>query len=371
MAVKLAGTAPAAIGKEGEIKLTSGSDRLGAANFGERALAAMSTISFSAGQECLFWNTGGRTMATGMLAFPGFAEAETQEDAGSAALALALIAKELDGGNRSAAMTARLVDLGGGSLGILVEGNPRIVVRALASFPALASRPAFLEANYPEAEWQDALKILRISALGADASGGPGKGWRLGTAQGLFAADLARARDAWRSAYTKDRTRSILIADRAALADSPDFAAALPTENPFPARERPRLEDQGAQVVLAEYLALKSGNAGELPWNLGPRGAAISESFLRLIPSAFRSTGPANPGKVLAAATMPRFAAAKTQALYELFGDGRGERAAIAMGLDLAAGGDGSLPFILGDAIEATDAAALTIAAGNLGIAFP
>ncbi len=371
VAAKLAGTSPAATGKEGGIKPSSSSGRLGAASFGERALAAMSTVGIGAERGCLFWNAGGRTRATGMVVFAGFAEAETQEGAGSAALALALVAKELDEGKRIDAMTARLVDLGGGSLGILIEGDPVRVFEALASFPALASRPAFLETNYPEADWQDALRTLRISALGADASGGIGTGWRLGTAQGLFAANLASARQAWRSAFAKDRMKYILIADRATLSASPGFAAALATQKPFPIRERPSLENQGAQVVLAEYLALKSGYTGDLSWTLSNRGPSISETFLRQIPASYRSAIPERPGKALAAGAMPLILAAKTQALYGLFGDGRGERVAIAMGLDLAAGGDGSLPFVLGDEIESCDAAALAIAAKNLGFNFP
>lgn len=314
--------------------------------FGQRALASMSVIRIGGGLECLYWNAAGRTMASALLLFRGFAATETVENAGSAALALALFSRELVADADDVSLTARLVDLEGGSLGILIDGRPEQVYAALASAPLRARSPAFMGADYPEVEWQGALRTLRMGALEGhmgglegQVGGRQGDGWRLGTTKGLYTADIASARDAWRRGFSMESLRSVLIADSLLTATSAPFAAAWAKGRSFSWARASGTDRQGARIVLAEYRADGSAFPGAAPRAPGSGGDFDAS----------------------------RLASAKARALAGLFG--RGDGAIIAMGLDLAAGGDGALPFLLADSIEASDAMELATeaAAGASG----
>ena len=300
-------------------------------------------------------------MATALLVFPGIASTESFETAGSSALALALLARELVAKAEDPIMRANIVDLGKASLGILIEGERAPLAALIAGSSALMAGPAFLGDGFSDVEWQAALRRLRMVAQSKAIEGRAAADWRLGSEKGLLSADLKSARLAWERGFSKKSVEAVFIADAGTSSPSVLFAgsstvAGPSASRPFEAVARPGLAREGALAVLAEYLAERASPSPARAWSLSAEGLSIDRSLVGLLPAVI----PVPASTTVRDAALSR---AKARALFRLFGDGGDRMAAIDMGLDLAAGGDGSLPFLLAAAIESTDGAGLAEAA--------
>ena len=219
------------------------------------------------------------------------AEAETAHDAGSAALALVLFARQLVEASGDPSMTANLVDLGGGSLAILLEGEPAGLVAALDNLNAVLAKPEFLDALFPAAEWQSALRRLRIGAETRALEGKTGSEWRLGDTQGLFGTDIVGARSAWESGFSPGRTEVVLVADARRLAISSAFAATIAGSFPFSPVARPDLSEKASIAILSEYIGATDGRGVDPPWRLAAGGIALEGNADRAIAVPARSSG--------------------------------------------------------------------------------
>ena len=320
------------------------------ADFGQRGLAELSTLELDGKIPCVLWNTEGRRMATGLLVFGGYSTARSPEASGAGALALALLAREIASASGDPQLTATIVDLGRGDLGILFEGRPATVFGALSDSRGIANAPSFMRPGYPVVALQSALRALRLAAETRAVEGEGASAPDLGEISSLLEANLESARRAWGASYSRSSLLAVISADRRSLASSALDTSPLKRSGPLPL-----LDGQAALILSAETAALGEGRETTPPWRLTASGVALSPGMSGIAAAAFGTT------------PQPQsLARAKARALYRLFGAGDDGRGVFAIALDLLAGGDGSLPFRLASAIEGMDAARLVGALGGI-----
>ena len=351
-------------------------------SYGERALASLREGRAGNAGKFLVRLEPGKSGGVLVLVFPEWSAAETKGREGPAAVSLALLAAELmksgaasEGGGDG--LVGGLADLGGGALGIVIDGAKSGLAALLGKADAILRDPAFLRADFPDETFQAALRDLRSALRRRENEGRPGDAKPLGSEEGLRGLDLDAVRGYWRAHFKPEAIRVVAVGDfenEPALAGATGTPASTPAPlaPPSPVRQAgeagasatsaPRrvslgpadflVAPRGTYALLAELLALRQagGGSGAL-WTLDGAGLDLS------LPASGIGAIELGPS-----ATIEQ---ARSRALSRIFDDS-GRALALAMARAIAAGGTGREPFVLATEIERTSAEQLRGAADRL-----
>ncbi len=189
------------------------------ATFGERTLAQVSLASMAGMDRVATWRTPGRSRSALVIVAPRWKDSNTRGGSGSAALCLALIARDLLAGSSAgaaegSALVSAVADLGEG-LGILAVGENGKVADLLARVEATLRSPAFLAPDFRDEDFQAGLRDLRTAARLRESAGLVDGDSQLGDEVGLRGIGLEALRGFWKTWAPTRRIALALVGDLA------------------------------------------------------------------------------------------------------------------------------------------------------------